>query len=182
MTKCILTMVMVVIIPFAAMAQTGSDTYRAGERSLQSSFLKSGNKAKFSLLDPAKMSMSHQYSMLFSSGSNGQGATGVYQNTIAYKFSPAMLLRVNLGVIHQLSAAPTTPSGQAGNRTSRMVPGFDFTYRPTQNMILHVSYGMQQQRGYGNRFLATDPTWFDGADTSSPFFRPASEAGSYVHP
>jgi hypothetical protein len=181
MTKFLLMMVMVVTMPIATMAQTGSVLSNAGERSLQSSFLKSGKKTKFSLLDPAKMSMSHQYSMLFASGNGGPGATGVYQNTIAYEFSPAMLLRVNLGVVHQLTSSSSSQTGQAGNRASRIVPGFDFTYRPTENMILQVSYGIQQ-RGYNNRFLATDQTWFSGANTTSRFFRPASEAESYVHP
>ena len=146
------------------------------------SFLKPARAKRFSLLDPEKVSMSHQYSMLFSSGSRGRGATGVYQNTISYKFSPSMLLRVNVGVVHQLMSSSSLQTGQHKNTAGRVIPGFDFTYRPSDKMIFHVSYGMPQYHNLNSRYTTTDPTWFEGTTTTSPLFRSSSDVLFGVSP
>lgn len=96
-------------------------------------------------LDPAKMSMSQSYTMAFGAGRNGHGATGLYMNSIAYQLSPGMLFRVNLGVQSVLMQN----GGHGGNGgNTRVVPGFDFTYKRGDKFLLQINYGAPSSGRY----------------------------------
>ena len=171
MHKKILMAIILVCLPATLLAQSGPVDARS---TFSSSLLRTGKQSKFSLLDPAKVSMSHQYSMLFGAGNLGSRAAGIYQNTISYKFSPSMLLNVNVDVVHQLKSSGSNSISQR-SQNSRVVPGFDFTYKPTRNMIFHVSYGMATQTRLNGRSFMSDPTWFGGTTTTSAFSHPMQD-------
>jgi len=120
-------------------------------------------------LDPAKVSMSHRYSMGFGSGRNGSSAISLYTNTLAYQISPDMLFRVNLGVQSVLMHTGNPSIVREGQ--TRVIPGFDFIYRPRDNMLLHISYGTQSTRAFGSSYQTWRPGW---AQPSSPA-RPPTE-------
>ena len=125
-------------------------------------------------LDPAKVSMSHRYSMGFGSGRNGSLATSSYTNTLAYQISPDMLFRVNLGVQSVLMHTGNPSIVRDGQ--PRVIPGFDFIYRPRDNMLLQISYGTQATRVFDSSYQTGRPGW---AQPSSPARSP-TDSWKYI--
>ena len=116
------------------------------------------------LLDPAKMSMSHNYSMAFGPSRNGGSAMSLYTNTLAYQISPDMSFRINLGVQSVLMHTGNPSIG--GNGQTRVIPGFDFTYRPRDNMFIHISYGTQSTSAYGSSYQTSHPRWAEPSSSA----------------
>ena len=175
MIRYILIVAVAILIPAAGYGQMTDVTQTGAGKAPVSSLLKGSKFKKSSLLDPSKISMSQQYSMLFTSGQGGSGATGLFMNTISYRYSPSMLLRVHIGVEHVLMSSAPSHLRVEQNGKSRIIPGFDFTYRPTDNTFFHVSYGTTRSRYLDNHYLATDPSWIEGASMTSPFPRDSSD-------
>lgn len=103
--------------------------------------------------DPAKFHMSHSYSMsYFSMG--GKGLTqGLYLNTMSYRFSDPLLLKLQFGFAHQ-------PFNAFGSNVPLMNNGFfvsgaELTYKPMNNMTLHFQFNRlpSQSYYYMNPFL-----------------------------
>lgn len=169
MIRYILIVAVMILIPAAGYGQMTDVTQTGVGKAPVSSLLERSKFKKSSLLDPSKVSMSQQYSMLFTSGQGGSGATGLYMNTISYQFSPLMRLRVHIGLEHVLMSSASSYPRADQNGRSRVIPSFDFTYRPTDNTLLYVSYGTMRSRYLGNHYLATDPSWIEGTSMASPF-------------
>jgi hypothetical protein len=89
----------------------------------------------FNLLDPSKMSMSHQFMSTYSSG--GGGMSSLYFNTITYQISDPLTLKLHLGYAFQ----PMTPRNGAYAQSSQVIPGFEMDYRPFGGKFnLHIAY------------------------------------------
>lgn len=172
--RCLLVALM--WIPGVCFGQTSGESQpdaasrAAGVLSPQAQFRRS------SLLDPSKFSMTQSYTMAMSAGALGSGATGLYMNTLSYRLSPNMWMRLHLGVQHGWTPV-RGDNGQAGQ--ARLIPGFDWTYRPAQNMRFEVSYRtytphMNSHYGsrrslFGNGFSGQDASrrlWLDPFDSA----------------
>jgi hypothetical protein len=87
----------------------------------------------FSLLDLSKMSWSHSYTFGFVSGAGTSGSMGILNNTMFYEFSPALSLRLDIGIMHNSGAI----WGDANNDAT-LLPGFQLDYHPSDKFSLTV--------------------------------------------
>lgn len=103
--------------------------------------------------DPAKFHMSHSYSMsYFSMG--GKGMTqGLYLNTMSYRFSDPLLLKLQFGYAHQ----PFNAFGRNVPLVNNgfFVSGAELIYKPLNNMTVHFQFNRlpNQSYYYMNPFL-----------------------------
>lgn len=91
-----------------------------------------------SLLDPSKFSMSHSYSMSYSSSGGRGRMVGLYMNTMNYRFSEPLSVTVHLGYLHQPFG---TSDSNAMMSNNAFLSGFEVTYRPKKNLFLKIEYG-----------------------------------------
>ena len=92
-----------------------------------------------SLFNPERFKMSQSYSMFFSSGRNG-GMRGMYENTINYKMSDKLNLRLNFGYMFQPGFINSKKNSASNFNNGIFLPNFDLTYRPSKNTFLNFSY------------------------------------------
>jgi hypothetical protein len=97
--------------------------------------------------------------MVFRTGGYGTSALGMYMNTIAYQVSSSMLLRVNVGLERTLFSTSGPPGAADHSGLTRVLPGFDLTYRPAKGMLIHVSYGVSPSRMFDSRYRGMEPGW-----------------------
>ena len=90
------------------------------------------------LIDPAKFTMTHNYSLsLISSGKRSYNQ-GLYLNTMTYRFSDPLLMQLKIGYLHQpLGGNAMLPASQQG---SVFIQGAHLLYKPTENMYISVDY------------------------------------------
>jgi hypothetical protein len=101
-------------------------------------YLGSGLSRGLSLLDPSRFSMSHSYTVSFTS-SGGEGhMMGLYMNTMNYQFSDPLSVTVHVGYRHQPFAPANTR--QLEDATG-VLSGFELEYRPAKNFFLKIEYG-----------------------------------------
>ena len=73
--------------------------------------------------------------MGFLSGGNGSSALGLYVNTIRYQASANLHLQVKIGVGQTLF---NSNPGLNGSGQTRVLPGFDLLYRPSEKFSISV--------------------------------------------
>lgn len=129
------------------------------------------------ILDPSRITMSHQMGMGYSSA--GGGVTqGYYQNTISYRFDAPVLLRLRTGVTNNPFANSGTMSRPGQSALANMFNnaeffgGADLLWKPKDNVHIKLSfdkmppgmmgygYGYYDMFGMSSRYR---PTWY-GAD------------------
>lgn len=107
------------------------------------------------LFSPDRFVMNHSYSMTYFSGGGMSGSMGVYMNTMNFKLSNPLYLRVNMGVEHQ----PFGGKRIYGNEGAHFLHGAELIYQPNQNF--------QMQVGYSN-----NPFYGGYGYQPNPFYRP----------
>jgi hypothetical protein len=101
----------------------------------------------FNLIDPSRMSMSHQFMSVYSSASKGMSS--LYFNTITYQISDPLTLKLHLGYAFQPMGPRTGPYGQS----SQVLPGFEMDYRPFGGKLnIHVGYNTPNYYYYPRHF------------------------------
>jgi hypothetical protein len=96
-----------------------------------------GTAGLSSLLDPKKFSMQHSYSFaMLSDGQHTLGG-GMYLNTMQYRVSEPLLLRLKWGV-SQLSGSESSPAARL--KPELVMPGVELWYRPSKNFVMHLEY------------------------------------------
>ena len=125
------------VFPHLLIAQSDSNGQTFLARS-STDYYGSGLSKGLSLLDPSRFTMSHSYTMSFTS-SGGQGHTmGLYMNTMKYRFSDPLSVTVHVGYRHQ----PFAPANARRlEDISGVLSGFELEYRPAKNFFLKVEYG-----------------------------------------
>lgn len=98
------------------------------------------------LLDPSRLSMSHTYSMMFSSDGTSGALTGLYLNTLRYRFDAPLLMEVQVGYLHG-------GGGLLGGRMEAgaghfVVPGVKVQYRPSKRFTVTFQYGYASNNRY----------------------------------
>lgn len=115
-----------------------------------------GSSGRFRLFDPARLSMSQQYTMRVAAGGAASRAQGLYVNSLHYQLSSNARMTVHLGYLHQLSS-PGNGRGVAGQ--NRLLPGFELTYRPSKNVLIQVNYGTYGSQDRYGLFGPYDNRW-----------------------
>lgn len=95
----------------------------------------------FSLIDLSRVKWSHSYSVSYFSGGNSSSSLGLWNSSMFYEFSNNLSLTLNIGVAHDANALF---GGE--NSFSKVLPGFQLDYHPSNNFNLRV--GFQSYAGY----------------------------------
>lgn len=89
------------------------------------------------LLNPSKFSMSHSYSVFYTSIGKQSFSQGLYLNTMNYRFSDPLMMQVRIGYVHQ-------PFGGLGRTTGKngalFVQRAMLQYKPSENMSFTIDY------------------------------------------
>ncbi|OGC81909.1 MAG: hypothetical protein A2W07_00650 [candidate division Zixibacteria bacterium RBG_16_43_9] len=89
----------------------------------------------FSLLDPSRLKMSQSYTFSFFSSGKQSGTFGLYTNTLEYRISKPLLVRVGLAYLHQPLSVFNRGS-QSLNGV--LLPNFQLFYQPSKNFQLRI--------------------------------------------
>ena len=92
------------------------------------------------LLDPSRLSMSHTYSMMFSSDGRSGELTGLYLNTLRYRFDAPLFVEVQMGYLHRGGVGLLSGGSEVGGGRL-VVPGVQVQYRPSKWFTVTVQYG-----------------------------------------
>jgi len=94
-------------------------------------------------LDPSKFSMSHSYSLSFTSFGGQSYNQGLYLNTMMYRLSNPIKMYFQFGVQHQ-------PFGQNEfqNQSQFFVSGAGFEYKPSDNFKVQFEFSQQPNSFY----------------------------------
>lgn len=146
--------------PAASFGQEAPSQMRFPRIFSPASLLSSTKTNTFRLLDPSRFAMTHSYAMSFQSGGQGSSMLGRYTNTLKYQISKQAQLRVNVGLERLL--LNTSPAMKASGGVTRVVPGFDFLYRPNARISIYVGYGVSQPYEMGSACLHPASPWEQG--------------------
>ncbi|MBM3262138.1 MAG: hypothetical protein FJY97_01720 [candidate division Zixibacteria bacterium] len=156
-------------IALFCLSGSGSAQEATPPRSLRSftpfSLLSPAKTKTFGWMDPARFSMSHGYTMAFQSGSQGGNLRGLYTNTLSYRMSASAQLRVQVGIERFLLG--TSPGAKPSGGTTRVLPGFEFLYRPSEKLSIYVGYSVSQPHGWGRSYPHAASPW-EQDDASVP--------------
>ena len=115
----------------------------AGQRFDRNSLLSPAIKTSVGtggLLDPDRFSVSHSYSVNYSSGTSGGSCNGLYLSTIRYKFSVPVTLRLDMGYANQLDALFNKTSVRKADKGSFIMPSVEIKYHPFKNTLIKMRY------------------------------------------
>lgn len=107
----------------------------------------------FGFLNPDRLTMHHYFSASFMTMGNHSLMLNSYVNSIQYKISDPLLLRVNLGIANM---PYNTFQGNPGLNDTQFFGGAELQYRPSQSTSISVGvnvtpyyyYGYPYQYGY----------------------------------
>ena len=111
-----------------------------------------------SLLDPERFTMKQQTIMSYSSSNRmGSGLQGMYLNTMEYRFSMPLTMRLRVAYQNNMGSLIGNKSsygGKPGMETGKLyIPSFDMVYKPWKNTTISFHY-----RDYSE----TNPNYYPG--------------------
>ncbi len=113
-----------------------------------------------SLFSPDRFHMSHSYGMTFFSGGGQSGSIGLYTNTMDFRLSDPLFLRVNTGILHRPFGGPKNAPDNA-----QLVHGAELIYKPTRHFQMNVGYSSTPLYGgyapYESPFARRGPGTFE---------------------
>lgn len=117
------------------------------------------------LLDPNRFSISHSYSMSYSSGTSQSSWDGLYLSSMQYQFSVPVTLFLDMGLSHQPGALFNKgPVDNSMASESFVIPRVGLQYKPTKNTTIRLQYF--NMKGTSPRAL------FNGMNSENPLFTP----------
>ncbi len=123
--------------------------------------LSPSNGGLFGLFSPDRFYMSHSYGLTYYTGGGQSGSMGIYTNTMNFKLSDPLFLRVNMGLQHQPFGGPKIYENQG----AQFLHGAELIYQPNRNLQMTVGYSNNPfYSGYGfypNPFYRS-PGLYDG--------------------
>ena len=90
------------------------------------------------LLNSDKLSISHSYSLSYTTFGNQGVSQGLYLNTINYRFSDPLLMQVRLGYLHQPFGGSSNQSLGIDNKF--FIQRAMLQYQPFKNTTLVIDY------------------------------------------
>ncbi|HVP36548.1 MAG TPA: hypothetical protein VMT04_06080 [Terriglobales bacterium] len=99
----------------------------------------------FSLLDPSRLKMNQSYTFSFFSSGKQSGTFGLYTNTLEYRISQPLLVRVGLAYLHQ----PLSMFNRGSQSLNGVfLPNFQLFYQPSKSFQLRID-------------VSSMPGWYD---------------------
>jgi len=90
-----------------------------------------------SLLDPSRLKMYQSYTFSYFSNSKQSGSFGLYTNTLEYRVSEPLLVRIGLGYLHQ----PLSVFRRGSQDLKGVIlPNFQLFYQPNENFFLKIDF------------------------------------------
>jgi len=112
------------------------------------------------LFSPDRFHMSHSYGVTFFSGGGQSGSVGLYTNTMDFRLSDPLSLRINTGILHRPFGGPKNAPDDA-----QLVHGAELIYKPTKNFQMNVGYSSTPfyggYRPYESPFTRRGPGVYD---------------------
>lgn len=90
------------------------------------------------LLDPSRFSMSHSYSMSFSSMGGRSFNQGLYLNTMDFRFSDPLTMRLRIGYAHQPFGGGLGMNGPANGQL--FLQQARIQYKPSDKVMFTLDY------------------------------------------
>ena len=88
------------------------------------------------LFSPQNFKMMHSYSMSVFSGGGATGSLGMYTNTMLFRLSSPLTLKVNTGIAHQPFGGPEGVSSQG----AKFMHGAELIYAPSEKFQMRIGY------------------------------------------
>ena len=86
-------------------------------------------------LNPDQFRMTNSYGMTFYSGGGHSGSVGQFTNSMFFKVSEPLFLRVDLGVMHE-------PFGPSKSQNAQFMHGAELIYQPNSRFQMNVGYSV----------------------------------------
>ena len=109
----------------------------------------------YSLLDPARFSMTQSYSTTMGFGGGGSYSSGLYLNTIGYQISKPLFFSIDLGLHSPFHSSGKYQSEfnalEMENGPSLVIPRMSLEYKPSEktSLSLHIINGKDAYKAYG---------------------------------
>ena len=87
------------------------------------------------LIDPARVHFSQSYALNFGTGGGTTYNAGLYTASLSYQLSDPLLLTLHMGVLH----SPFSGLNRNVDIGTKVIPGVDLSWRPSDNFMLNVS-------------------------------------------
>ena len=144
--KIVVTMLLLLLVPALGLAQLKNQQKNVDLPTALRTPPATG-EGKFSILglDPAKFDMRHSYSLMYFSYGGRGFSQGLYLNTMTYRFSDPLTMRLQWGMVHQ----PFNALGKDSPLKSGLfLSGAELDYRPADNLWLRFQYRALPSRAY----------------------------------
>lgn len=164
MKKLSFILSMILLVCFSAQAQFRTQT---GQRvDVKSGITTSVPGTLADFLNPERFYMNQSYGVTFYSGGGQSGSLGAYTNSLNFKLSNPLFLRVNLGIMHQPFGGPKGVEGQ----NAQFLHGAELIYKPNKKFQMQVGYSTMPvyNNGYG---IYQSPFGNYGMYDETPFMR-----------
>ena len=130
--------ILVAMITTFSIALAGEPSYGGSDGGAGNVF-QYPSRGMLGILDPAKLSMSHEMSYFYSTGSRNVpgGGLGMYQNRLTYQVADPLRITLLLG--YQF-ASPVGATYGGESSANVVLPGLSISYRPTENTLVRFDY------------------------------------------
>lgn len=118
---------------------------------LDFSGINSLNSGLGKLFDPSRFTMQQSFSLGYASSGKSSLLSNTYRNTINYRLSQKLELKLDLAYSY-LPSAFNRPAYRADSRSQGMfLPSFGLKYQPSQNFMIQFEYN--SPGSYGSNYL-----------------------------
>lgn len=152
MKKIKIISIILLLIPALSFSQLKKDVNKPNiSNTLQTGNM---NNSVLGFLDPSKLTMSHNFSMSFSTFGGHGMMLNTYVNTLNYQFNDKLFLTTNLGIMN--SPVNSLPGNSYLNE-NHIFGGAELRYLPTKNTRISLSfesvpYFYSRNRYYNSRY------------------------------
>lgn len=123
-----------------------------------------GSLADF--LSPERFYMNQSYGLTYYTGAGQSGSIGMYTNSLNFRLSNPLFLRVDLGVMHQPFGGPKGMNDQ----NAQFLHGAELIYKPNKNFQMQVGYSTTPYNTNGYGFYQ-NPFGYNGMYDETAFSR-----------
>ena len=144
-----LVLTAILALPLMLSAQYRTETPQAPELGLKLN----NSSSVLDLFSSDRLTFHNSYSMQIASTGNRTVSTGLLQSTFEYYINPQVTVRGHVGLLHDPLAAVGPSSQQTMMLRSldrnNLLLGGEVSYRPSENMLLQISFSQQPSMPYG---------------------------------
>jgi len=159
------------IFGIVLMAGLTNSAYSQGSTGF-SDYLRSGNDFTLGILDPSRLSFSHNIQSTFMTSSGQSVMRNMFMETIGYQFKAPVSLTFNVGYMHE-PYLTVSPDGFQNN--GQFLGSAAVTWRPTDNMFLHLEVANFSKNYYGYPYGLYSPYFAPSIAPGNNFSQPKQQ-------